>query len=125
MPVTRAYGLAALRDALVRWPLRPHEKLTIEYVLMAGENDSDADAERLAVFAAGLRHVVNVIPLNEHAASPHREPSEARLQAFVRRLQDRGSLVTVRRSRGRDVRGACGVLATESRRALPVVPAEV
>jgi 23S rRNA (adenine2503-C2)-methyltransferase len=114
MPVTRAYGLADLRAALARWPLRPHEKVTLEYVLMADENDTCDDADRMAAFSAGLRHNVNVIPFNEYPGARFREPSEATLQRFVSRLQMRGCLVTVRRSRGRDVRAACGLLATES-----------
>ena len=114
MPVTRAWGLADLRAALLRWPLRPHEKVTLEYVLMAGENDADADADRLAAFSEGLRHNINVIPFNEYAGSRFREPPEETLQRFVRRLQAKGRLVTIRRSRGRDVSAACGLLATES-----------
>ena len=111
MPVTKTWGLAALRDALARWPLRPREKVTLEYVLLAGENDTLDDADRLASFASGLRHNVNVIPYNEYEASPFREPKEERVQAFVKRLQERDCLVTVRRSRGRDVQAACGLLA--------------
>ncbi len=114
MPVTKAWGLGALRDALARFPLRPHEKVTLEYVLLAGENDTDDDAERLAAWVGELRHNVNVIPYNAFDGSPFRETSEARLQAFVKRLQDRGCLVTVRRSRGRDVSAACGQLANAS-----------
>jgi 23S rRNA (adenine2503-C2)-methyltransferase len=107
---------AALRDALTRWPLRPREKITFEYVLLEGENDSIDDAERLASYVGDLRHNVNVIPFNEHASSSFREPSEDGVQAFVKRLQERGCLVTVRRSRGRDVAAACGTLLTSSQR---------
>lgn len=112
MPVTRAWGLDSLREALARWPLARGEKVTLEYVLLAGENDSLDDADRLAAWIGELRHNLNVIPFNEFAGSGFLEPSEARLTAFARRLHERGCLVTIRRSRGRDVAAACGVLAT-------------
>ncbi|RYE85824.1 MAG: 23S rRNA (adenine(2503)-C(2))-methyltransferase RlmN, partial [Myxococcales bacterium] len=110
MPITRVHDLAALRAALGRWPFRPGERVTLEYVLLAGENDSDDDADRLAAWATGLPHTVNVIPFNEHEA-PFARPSPARVAAFTARLHAAGCFVTVRRSRGSDVRGACGQLA--------------
>jgi 23S rRNA (adenine2503-C2)-methyltransferase len=113
MPVNRAWNLARLRRALVEWPLRPHERLVFEYVLLAGVNDTLDDADRLAAWLGDLRrrHNVNLIPMNEHPDAPFREPSEERLQAFAARLHRHGCFITVRRSRSRDVRGACGQLA--------------
>jgi 23S rRNA (adenine2503-C2)-methyltransferase len=113
MPVNRAWNLSRLREALERWTLSQGERLLIEYVLMADENDTLEDADRLADWLGELRHrhTVNLIRMNEHPGSPFREPGEARLQAFSDRLRARGCFVTVRRSRGRDVRGACGQLA--------------
>jgi 23S rRNA (adenine2503-C2)-methyltransferase len=112
MPVNKKWDLTALRLALARWPKRPHQKITFEYVLLDGVNDRDDDAERLADFVGDLRHIVNVIPFNAWGALPARyqEPPEARVRGFVDRLRARGCLVTVRRSRGRDVRAACGTL---------------
>jgi len=119
MPIDKRWGLAELRDALARWPARPHQKITLEYVMLDGVNDDDESAERLADFAFGLRHVVNVIPFNGWGAlpSPYREPPAERVAAFVARLRARGCLVTVRRSRGRDVRAACGTLVGQGDRA--------
>ncbi len=114
MPVSSTWGLEALRSALLRWPLRLGEKITIEYVLLAGVNDSPEDASRLASWVQGFRHNVNVIPFNEHDGSPFREPSELTVQRFVKTLQEAGCLTTVRRSRGRDVQGACGQLAVST-----------
>jgi 23S rRNA (adenine2503-C2)-methyltransferase len=113
MPVNRAWGLARLRRALDDWGLRPHERFLFEYVLLAGVNDGLDDADRLADWLGDLvrRHNVNLIPMNEHARAPFVEPSEERLQAFARRLRERGCFVSVRRSRSRDVLGACGQLA--------------
>jgi 23S rRNA (adenine2503-C2)-methyltransferase len=111
MPIGRRYSLAELRAALERYPLRPRERLTIEYVLLAGVNDSDDDAARLADFCRTLPHNINLIPFNEHPLAPFRAPSEAEVERFARALLGRAkTLVTVRRSRGRDVQAACGQL---------------
>jgi len=112
MPVNRVWGLERLREALGAWGLAPGEKFLLEYVLLAGENDSVEDADRLADWLGELRHGhnINLIRMNEHAASTFRQPGEERLQAFLDRLKSRGCFVTVRKSRGRDVQGACGQL---------------
>ena len=117
MPVNRAWNLARLREALDAWPLAEREKLTIEYVLMDGVNDTPEDAARLAVWMGELRrtHNLNLIRMNAHAGSPFREPEEARVAAFVAVLKAQGCFVTLRKSRGRDVQGACGQLLKEGR----------
>lgn len=117
MPVTKKHGLAALREALLAYPARPHEKITLEYVLLAGVNDAPADAARIAAFAAGYRSVVNVIPWNPYPTGGFERPDDDAAARFAARLHDAGCLVTVRRSRGRDVGGACGQLATSATRA--------
>jgi 23S rRNA (adenine2503-C2)-methyltransferase len=113
MPVNRIWNLARLRQALDDWGLKRGEKFCFEYVLLAGENDTEADADRLADWLGELRgaHNLNLIPMNEHGASAFRPPGEDRVQQFARRLKARGCFVTVRRSRGQDVQGACGQLA--------------
>jgi 23S rRNA (adenine2503-C2)-methyltransferase len=116
MPITKAHGLAELRLALLRYPLRSHEKITIEYVLLPGENDTQEDVVRLAAFTRGYRHHVNVIPFNHYEGARFDAPSAATLMRFVRAAQDEGCLVTVRHSRGRDVSGACGQLVQVSPR---------
>ena len=111
MPIGRRYDLAALRAALERFPLRPRERITVEYVLLQDVNDSPEDAERLADFCRSFPHNINLIPFNEHALAPFRQPAEERVDAFARALLARNrTLVTVRRSRGRDVQAACGQL---------------
>jgi 23S rRNA (adenine2503-C2)-methyltransferase len=112
MPVNRAWNLARLRQALDRWELKRGERLLFEYVLLAGINDTEEDADRLAAWLGDLRHRhnVNLIPLNEHAQTTFREPAEERLQAFAVRLRQHGCFISVRRSRSRDVEGACGQL---------------
>ncbi len=112
MPINRAWSLVRLRQALDAWGLKRGERLLFEYVLLAGVNDTPDDADRLAAWLGDLRarHNVNLIPMNEHAQAPFREPPEVSLQAFARRLRERGCFVSVRRSRSRDVQGACGQL---------------
>jgi 23S rRNA (adenine2503-C2)-methyltransferase len=112
MPVNRTWNLARLRQAIEAWPLADREKLTIEYVLMGGLNDTLEDANRLAHWMGELRksHNLNLIRMNAHSASDIQEPDEERITAFVQRLKELGCFVTVRKSRGRDVQGACGQL---------------
>ncbi|MFO0742208.1 MAG: 23S rRNA (adenine(2503)-C(2))-methyltransferase RlmN [Labilithrix sp.] len=108
MPVNAKWPMAELRAALVRWRAC---KLTLEYVLLAGVNDDDESARRLAAWVGDLRHVVNVIPFNEWEGAPYREPSAERVARFCKVLHENGCLAKIRRSRGRDVRAACGTLA--------------
>lgn len=114
MPVNRAYNLETLLSALERYPLRRAERIMLSYVLIAGVNDAEGDADRLAAFSARFPSLINLIPYNEHeSAQSMKEPAEASLQRFYQNLLDRGAFVTVRRSRGRDVGGACGQLTTQ------------
>ena len=116
MPVNRAWNLARVRQALDYWKPSEGEKLTIEYVLMSGLNDTLEDAERLAAWMGELcgKHNLNLIRMNEHATCSLQEPDEATINAFVRRLKELGCFVTVRKSRGRDVQGACGQLVKKT-----------
>ncbi len=109
MPIGKRWPLAELRAALGRWPKRPHQKITLEYVLLAGVNDDLESADRLAAWAGDLRHLINVIPFNAWDGSGFAEPSSP--LPFTNRLREHGCLVTVRYSRGRDARAACGMLA--------------
>jgi 23S rRNA (adenine2503-C2)-methyltransferase len=112
MPINRTYPLSGLISALRTYPADARRPLTAEYVLIAGANDSEADASKLARLLRGLPVKVNVIPLNEDAAylPGLRRPSEAAIDRFVRRLRDSGTRVTVRRSKGPDASAACGQL---------------
>jgi len=122
MPINRRYPLEALQATLARYPCRPRERITLEYVLLAGVNDGPDDARRLSDFGRPFRHQFNLIPYNAHPSTAFRPPSEAELERFVRGLLARGpALVTVRRSRGRDIDAACGQLARTTPRHLPVL----
>ncbi len=102
--------LKTLLAACRRYPLPRGRRLTIEYVLLAGENDQPADAVRLAKLAQGLRCKINLIPFNEFPGSGYRRPAEAAVLEFQERLKAHGLETFIRKSRGRDVLGACGQL---------------
>ena len=116
MPINRRWPLAALRRALAGFPVRAGERVTLEYVLLGGENDTDTDAARLAAFARGLPVRVNLIPWNEVDGLPHRRPADTATERFRDRLRTRGVDVTIRFSRGREVAAACGQLALQGER---------
>jgi 23S rRNA (adenine2503-C2)-methyltransferase len=109
MPITRKYHLKDLLDACRRFPLRPWEKLTFEYVLLKGVNDTDADARRVVKLLANLNCKVNLIALNPGPGIPYKMPDTERVlsfQAMVRRAMP----CFIRKPRGRDIFAACGQL---------------
>lgn len=106
-------GIASLKTLLLacrRYPLPPHRRLTFEYVLLAGVNDREADAMRLAKLIRGITCKVNLIPFNPFPGSAFRRPSDRDVLAFQSIVREAGIDVFVRKSRGRDVLGACGQL---------------
>ncbi|HJU84147.1 MAG TPA: 23S rRNA (adenine(2503)-C(2))-methyltransferase RlmN [Holophagaceae bacterium] len=113
MPVNRVWDLDALAETLRRFPCQSHERITLEYVLLKGVTDSLDDARRLAAFAKGFPSKVNLIPFNPHEGSGFEPPSEARVSELCQILARAGLTVSVRRSRGQDVAGACGQLVKE------------
>lgn len=113
VPINRKYGVADIVAACRRFPLKKRSRITFEYVLLAGENDRAEDARQLARLVAGLKAKVNLIPLNAAAGIPFERPSEETIDRFARILADRGVTVSVRKSRGRDIRAACGQLIVE------------
>ena len=119
VPLNRRYDLKALLDACRRFPVSRRSRITFEYVMLAGVNDSPADARRLVRLLDGIRGKVNLLPLNEAAGIPFRRPDDARVNAFARILAERGVRVSVRKSRGRDIRAACGQLIVEGRHRSP------
>ncbi len=116
MPVNRVWNLDALAQALAAFPLQPGERITLEYVLLKGVTDSLEDGRRLAAFAARFPSKVNLIPFNPHEGSGFEPSDESRIVALLGLLAERRIPVSVRRSRGQDVSGACGQLVREGRR---------
>jgi 23S rRNA (adenine2503-C2)-methyltransferase len=113
VPPARKYPLEDLLDACRRFPVGKRERITFEYVLLAGVNDTPEHARQLARLLSGMRGKVNLIPLNAAPGIPFERPSEAAIDAFAKVLADRGVVVSVRKSRGRDIRAACGQLIVE------------
>jgi len=110
MPINRKWPLAELLRACREFPLRPREKLTFEYVLLEGVNDSEADARRLAKLVQGIRAKVNLIGLNPGPELPFRTPPDETVLRFQQALLQKGLPAFIRKPRGRDIFAACGQL---------------
>ncbi len=110
MPVTLKYSMAELMDACRRLPLPSGKRITFEYVMMGGFNDSDDDAERLVQLMRSVPSKVNLIPYNENPDRDIRCPSDERVKSFQHYLVSRGVNCSIRTTRGRDVSAACGQL---------------
>ncbi len=119
VPVNRKYGLADIVEACRRFPLPRRRRITFEYVLLEGVNDTPADARRLVRLLSGIKSKVNLIPLNEAPGIPFKRPSDRRVNEFARILAEHHLTVSVRKSRGRDIRAACGQLIVEGAQASP------
>jgi 23S rRNA (adenine2503-C2)-methyltransferase len=107
---TRAASLTNVLKACRDFPRRPHRHLTFEYVLLSGENDSDQDARRLITLVRGISDKINLIPFNEAPGSLFRRPSDQQVERFQSLLRHGGLQVFIRKSKGRDILGACGQL---------------
>jgi 23S rRNA (adenine2503-C2)-methyltransferase len=110
MPINRKYPLGPLLDACRRYPLRPWEHITFEYVMLGGFNDASDDARRVVKLIANLRCKVNLIPWNP-GELPYRAPEVESVETFRDILTDRGVRAFVRFSRGQEIMAACGQLA--------------
>jgi 23S rRNA (adenine2503-C2)-methyltransferase len=113
VPPNRKYPLEAILEACRRFPLKKRNRITFEYVLLKGVNDTPEDARRLAKLLSGIKSKVNLIPLNPAPGIPYERPSDERVDRFAQILADRHITVSVRKSRGRDIRAACGQLIVE------------
>jgi 23S rRNA (adenine2503-C2)-methyltransferase len=111
MPINRRYPLAVLMAALQNYPLPHRRRITIEYTLIADQNDSTRDAKKLAALLRGIPVKVNLIPMNPVEGSGLRAPDDQRVFAFQKIVCDSGFSCFIRRRRGSDVAAACGQLA--------------
>jgi 23S rRNA (adenine2503-C2)-methyltransferase len=124
MPINRKWNIAKLLAALRAYPLEQRRRITFEYVLLAGVNDSLADAAQLAKLLRGIKCKVNVIPFNPHPEAPYQRPSPAAVDAFQNECRRLGLPTYLRTPRGDDIDAACGQLANRSGGA-PIVPLRV
>jgi 23S rRNA (adenine2503-C2)-methyltransferase len=110
MPINRKYPLARLLAACREYPLPPRRRITFEYILMRGVNDSLEDARRLAGLLRGIPCKINLIPFNEHEGSDLKRPSDEAIRAFQEVVLEAGYTAPIRVSKGRDISAACGQL---------------
>jgi 23S rRNA (adenine2503-C2)-methyltransferase len=127
MPVNKRWNIQTLLEAAAAFPSDRRRHVTFEYVMLAGVNDGDDDARRLARLLKGQKGKVNLIPFNPHPLSAFGRPDDARVDAF-RRILDAGHIENfVRTTRGLDIDAACGMLGAKKLEAarqqgLPIVP---
>jgi 23S rRNA (adenine2503-C2)-methyltransferase len=120
MPINRKYPLRELLRVCRAYPLRPRERLTFEYVLLDGFNDTDADAVRVGELLRGMRAKVNLIPYNPGSELPYRTSPLERVLAFQQLLTERNIPAYIRISRGQDISAACGQLRLEGAGDIPM-----
>jgi 23S rRNA (adenine2503-C2)-methyltransferase len=111
MPVNRKWNIAALMEACRNFPLKQGRRITFEYVMLGGFNDSDEDAHRLVSLVRGIPAKVNLIPYNENAGLGFNTVDEERSERFREILAAAHVAAYVRQNRGRDIAAACGQLA--------------
>jgi len=114
MPINRKYPLEKLMEACRQYLPAPGRRITFEYILIKGINDSVDDAERLAKLLRPIRCKVNLIPFNTHEGCDFERPAEAVIQAFYDILFAKNYTVIIRRSKGQDISAACGQLKARS-----------
>jgi 23S rRNA (adenine2503-C2)-methyltransferase len=114
MPLNRKYPLEALLEACRKYPVAPGRRITFEYILIKGINDSQEDARRLARLLRPIRAKINLIPFNAHEGCDYERPDDAVIGRFQEILIDKNYTVMIRQSRGRDISAACGQLKSRS-----------
>ena len=124
MPINRKWNIAKLMAALKAYPLEQRRRITFEYVLLAGVNDSLADAAQLSRLLRGVKCKVNLIPYNPHPEAGYARPSRAVIDAFQNECKKLGLPTYLRTPRGDDIDAACGQLANRVEGS-PLVPLRV
>lgn len=121
IPINRKYNLEALLQACREYPLKSRDRITFEYTLLKGVNDSLEDAKRLIALLKGIPAKINLIPFNDFGGSGFERSSDEAMHAFQKYLLDRHVQANMRTSRGRDILGACGQLKAtmEERKRVP------
>ena len=110
MPINKKYAIESLISACKKYPLQSGRRITFEYVMIDGINDSPDDAHRLTKLLKGVRCKINLIPLNPHSESDFKRPSEKRVLEFQKILLNKKIRALIRESRGQDILAACGQL---------------
>jgi len=113
MPINRRYPLERLLDAWARYPLMPRRKITFEYIIIKGANDSEEDAKRLARLLKPIPAKINLIPFNTFEGSDFERPEEHVILTFREILNKNNYTAVIRHSKGQDISAACGQLSTK------------
>ncbi len=114
MPINRKYPLERLLDACAGYPLMPRRKITFEYIIIKGVNDSEEDAKRLARLLRPIRAKINLIPFNTFEGSDFERPEEHVILTFKEILNKNNYTAVIRQSKGQDISAACGQLSANS-----------
>ncbi|WP_073198361.1 23S rRNA (adenine(2503)-C(2))-methyltransferase RlmN [Roseovarius marisflavi] len=118
VPINKKWNLEALLEALRSYPkVSNSERITFEYVMLKGVNDSDADAHRLIRLIEGIPAKINLIPFNEWPGAPYERSSNNRIRAFADIIYNAGYASPIRTPRGEDIMAACGQLKSATERA--------
>ena len=118
VPINRKWKIAELLEACRAYPrLSNSERITFEYVMLKGVNDSDADARRLVKLIAGIPAKINLIPFNPWPGAPYERSDAERIEAFGRIVNRAGYASPIRTPRGEDIMAACGQLKSATERA--------
>jgi len=120
MPVNKKWPIEALMEACKTFPLKQGRRITFEYVLLAGVNDSDDDARRLGKLMQGVPAKVNLIPYNDNPGLGFHSVGHSRAEVFRQLLADQNVFAAIRQNRGRDISAACGQLANVDKAAIVV-----
>ncbi len=112
MPINKVYDLNRLFQAIKTIPLKAYRRITYEYLLIDGLNDSLTDVEALTKLLSRAESKVNIIPFNEFPGSKYKRPSNERIYWFMQELQNSDLTATVRATKGNDILAACGQLKT-------------
>ena len=115
MPIEKKFNLDSLKESLLEYQKNcGGKRITLEYVMLDGENMSTADALAISEFANGLKVLINLIPLNGSPDIPYKVPSNKSCEQFERKISQFGLNVTRRYSKGSEISGACGQLAAKN-----------
>ena len=114
MPINRKYPLRILVNAVRAYQYKTHQRVTFEYVLIKGVNDSDPDAKKLTALVQNIMCNINLIEFNPHSGCEFKPSSKERINRFARILQQAGIETVIRFKKGTHIKAACGQLGSES-----------
>jgi 23S rRNA (adenine2503-C2)-methyltransferase len=115
LPVSKKYSLEMLADSLMYYTQKTKQKITIEYLLLKGVNDSVTDAEELVKFCSRFASKINLIEYNPVVELPFERSTSENTALFLKTLESKNILAKIRRSRGKDIDAACGQLANKGK----------